>query len=74
MRRDVATADEMGELALGINAVVGKIQGIVGKVRESSLQLLSVASEIASIDAVSERLAREVAIRPSGGALRAPGA
>ena len=28
--------------------MIGKIQGIVGKVRESSLQLLSVASEIAA--------------------------
>ena len=40
--------DEMGQLAEGINAVVGKIQGIVGKVRESSLQLLSIASQIAA--------------------------
>jgi methyl-accepting chemotaxis protein WspA len=40
--------DEMGQLAEGINAVVAKIQGIVGKARESSLQLLSIASQIAS--------------------------
>jgi methyl-accepting chemotaxis protein WspA len=40
--------DEMGQLAAGINAVIAKIHGIVGKVRESSLQLLSVASEIAA--------------------------
>jgi methyl-accepting chemotaxis protein WspA len=40
--------DEMGELASGINAVIGKIHGIVSKVRESSLQLLSVASQIAA--------------------------
>lgn len=40
--------DEMGQLAVGINAVIGKIQAIVLKVREASLQLLSVASEIAA--------------------------
>ncbi|MBM3981316.1 MAG: methyl-accepting chemotaxis protein [Planctomycetes bacterium] len=39
--------DEMGQLAEGINAVIGKIQGIVGKARESSLQLLSIAGQIA---------------------------
>ena len=33
----------MGQLAEGINAMIGKIQGIVGKARESSLQLLSIA-------------------------------
>lgn len=47
-RIPVATRDEMGQLATGINAMIAKIQGIVGKVRESSLQLLSVASEIAA--------------------------
>jgi methyl-accepting chemotaxis protein WspA len=40
--------DEMGQLAAGINAVIGKIHDIVSKVRESSLQLLSVASQIAA--------------------------
>ena len=40
--------DEMAQLAGGFNAVIGKIQTIVSKVRESSLQLLSVASEIAA--------------------------
>jgi len=39
--------DEMGQLADGINAVIGKIQGIVSKVRESSLQVLSIAAQIA---------------------------
>ncbi len=47
-RVHVEGTDEMGQLAAGINAVVGKIQSIVGKVREASLQLLSVASEIAA--------------------------
>jgi len=44
----VDAKDEMGQLASGINALISKIQGIVGKARESSLQLLSVASEIAA--------------------------
>ncbi len=38
----------MGQLAEGINGVMSRIQTIVGKVRESSLQLLTVASQIAS--------------------------
>ncbi|MBP3954564.1 methyl-accepting chemotaxis protein [Gemmata sp. G18] len=41
-------ADEMGQLAEGINAVIGKIHGIVAKARESSLQLLSIATQIAA--------------------------
>jgi methyl-accepting chemotaxis protein WspA len=47
-RVPVESADEMGQLAAGINAVMEKIQGVVGKVREASLQLLSTASEIAA--------------------------
>ncbi len=47
-RLTVDGKDEMGQLAGGINLLIGKIQGIVGKARESSLQLLSVASEIAA--------------------------
>jgi methyl-accepting chemotaxis protein WspA len=47
-RLKVDAKDEMGQLAVGINALIAKIQGIVGKARESSLQLLSVASEIAA--------------------------
>ena len=46
-RLQVDGKDEMGQLAEGINAVVGKIQGIVGKVRESSLQVLGIAGQIA---------------------------
>jgi len=47
-RLTVDGKDELGQLATGINSLMGKIQGIVGKARESSLQLLSVASEIAA--------------------------
>jgi methyl-accepting chemotaxis protein WspA len=44
----VESADEIGQLADGINGVLGRMQGIVVKVRESCLQMLSVASEIAA--------------------------
>jgi methyl-accepting chemotaxis protein WspA len=47
-RLAVHGSDEMGQLAEGINALIAKIQGIVGKARESSLQLLAIASQIAS--------------------------
>ncbi len=47
-RVEVEGNDDMAHLADGFNAVIAKIQTIVGKVRESSLQLLSVASEIAA--------------------------
>ena len=47
-RLAVEGKDEMGQLAEGINAVIAKIHGIVSKVRESSLQLLSIASQIAA--------------------------
>jgi len=40
--------DELGQLGESINGLMGKIHTIVVKVRESSLQLLSVASEIAA--------------------------
>jgi methyl-accepting chemotaxis protein WspA len=45
-RLHVDGRDEMGQLAAGVNAVVEKIQGIVGKARESSLQLLAIAGQI----------------------------
>ena len=47
-RVPVSGSDELGKLAAGINAVIAKIGEIVGKVRGSTLQLLSVASEIAA--------------------------
>jgi methyl-accepting chemotaxis protein WspA len=46
-RLEVDGADEMGQLAEGINAVIAKIHGIVAKARESSLQLLASAGQIA---------------------------
>ncbi len=45
-RVPVESHDEMGQLAEGINATIDKIQTIVRRVRESSVQLLSTASEI----------------------------
>jgi methyl-accepting chemotaxis protein WspA len=45
-RVEVTGSDELGQLAASINGMIGKIHAIVGKVREASLQLLSVASEI----------------------------
>ena len=47
-RLHVDGKDEMGQLAEGINVLIGKIHGIVSKARESSLQLLSIASQIAA--------------------------
>ncbi|MFO0797427.1 MAG: methyl-accepting chemotaxis protein [Gemmataceae bacterium] len=47
-RLAIPGADEMGQLAEGINGVMGRVQAIVAKVRESSLQLLTVASQIAA--------------------------
>ena len=47
-RVSVESADEIGQLATGINAMITKIQCVVVKVRESSLHLLSTASEIAA--------------------------
>ena len=47
-RVPITTQDELGQLAGSINMMIEKIHMIVGKVRESSLQLLSVASEIAA--------------------------
>ncbi len=47
-RIPITSTDELGELAGNINSMIAKIQGIVGKARESSLQLLSIASQIAA--------------------------
>jgi methyl-accepting chemotaxis protein WspA len=47
-RIPVHGSDEIGQLAEGINAMMAKIQAVVQRVRESSIQLLSTASEIAA--------------------------
>ena len=55
-RLPVEGADEMGDLAAGINAMMTKIQGIVGKVRESCLQLLGLAAQIAGTARSQEQI------------------
>jgi methyl-accepting chemotaxis protein WspA len=45
-RVEINTNDELAQLATGINAMIGKIQTVVQRVREGSVQLLSTASEI----------------------------
>jgi methyl-accepting chemotaxis protein WspA len=45
-RVPVESRDELGQLAEGINATIGKIQAIVHRVREASVQLLSTAAQI----------------------------
>jgi methyl-accepting chemotaxis protein WspA len=47
-RVNVQSKDEMGKLAEGINAMMAKIQVIVQRVREASVQVLSTASQMAS--------------------------
>jgi methyl-accepting chemotaxis protein WspA len=44
----IDSKDEMGRLAEGINALIAKIHTVVTKVRESSLGVLSAASQIAA--------------------------
>jgi methyl-accepting chemotaxis protein WspA len=44
----ISSHDEVGQLASGINAVIGKIQAIVRRVREASVQLLSAAAQISA--------------------------
>jgi methyl-accepting chemotaxis protein WspA len=46
-RLAVASNDELGQLALSINSMVGKIQVVVQRVREASVQVLSTASQMA---------------------------
>jgi methyl-accepting chemotaxis protein WspA len=44
----IDSRDELGRLAAGINALIGKIHAVVSKVRASSLQILSAVSQIAA--------------------------
>ncbi len=45
-RVPIETHDELGVLAEGINDLIGKVQAIVQRIREASVQLLSTAGEI----------------------------
>ena len=47
-RVTVDTNDEIAQLAAGINAMIGKIQSVVQRVREGSVQLLSTSAQIAA--------------------------
>lgn len=47
-RLPVESNDELGQLAAGINRTIEKIHAVVSRARESSIQLLSTASEIAA--------------------------
>jgi methyl-accepting chemotaxis protein WspA len=47
-RVQIDSRDELAELAGGINAMIGKIQNVVQRVREGSVQLLSTSAEIAA--------------------------
>jgi methyl-accepting chemotaxis protein WspA len=47
-RLTVESNDEIGQLAAGINAVIGKIQAVVRRIRETSVALLSTASQMAA--------------------------
>jgi methyl-accepting chemotaxis protein WspA len=47
-RVEIDTNDELARLAAGINAMIGKIQTVVQRVREGSVQLLSTSSQIAA--------------------------
>jgi methyl-accepting chemotaxis protein WspA len=44
----VESNDELGQLATGINSLIGKIQIVVQRVRQASVQVLSTASEMAA--------------------------
>ncbi|MFL5241243.1 MAG: methyl-accepting chemotaxis protein [Gemmataceae bacterium] len=47
-RVKVDSQDELGQLAIAINAMIGKIQTVVKHVREASVNLLSTAAEMAA--------------------------
>jgi methyl-accepting chemotaxis protein WspA len=47
-RLSINGQDELSELAMGINALIAKIQAIVKRVRETSVALMSTAAEMAA--------------------------
>ncbi|HEV3261464.1 MAG TPA: methyl-accepting chemotaxis protein [Gemmataceae bacterium] len=47
-RVEIESNDEVGQLAKGINAMIAKIQAVVQRVREGSVQLLSTASQMSA--------------------------
>jgi methyl-accepting chemotaxis protein WspA len=59
-RVTIESKDEIGELGLGINAMIAKIHAVVAKVRESSLHLLSTASQIAATSKQQENTVQDL--------------
>ncbi|HEY1599399.1 MAG TPA: methyl-accepting chemotaxis protein [Pirellulales bacterium] len=59
-RITIESKDEIGELGLGINAMIAKIHAVVAKVRESSLHLLSTASQIAATSKQQENTVQDL--------------
>jgi methyl-accepting chemotaxis protein WspA len=47
-RVEIDSSDELAQLAAGINAMIAKIQSVVERVREGSVQLLSTSAQIAA--------------------------
>jgi methyl-accepting chemotaxis protein WspA len=56
----VLSRDEVGQLAQAINAMIAKIQVVVQRVREASVQLLSTAAQIAATAKQQETMVRGV--------------
>ena len=56
----IESKDEIGQLGLGINAMIAKIHAVVAKVRESSLHLLSTASQIAATSKQQENTVQDL--------------
>jgi methyl-accepting chemotaxis protein WspA len=54
-RIPVESKDEIGRLASAINSLMGKMHGMVQRIRESSLQLSSTATQIAANASAQER-------------------
>ncbi|CAN5579086.1 Wsp signal transduction system chemoreceptor WspA [soil metagenome] len=59
-RIPVDSKDEIGRLAQAINGLIGKVQNMVQRIRESSLQLSSTASEIAANAQQQEQSMRQL--------------
>ena len=47
-RVEIDSSDELAQLAAGINAMIAKIQSVVQRMREGSVQLLSTSAQIAA--------------------------
>jgi methyl-accepting chemotaxis protein WspA len=59
-RVGIESKDEIGQLGMGVNAMIAKIHAVVARVRESSLHLLSTASQIAATSKQQENTAHDL--------------